>query len=67
MLLLYIPLLKPLQDIFAPLQKKRTEQLDPADDQLIDQEKVKHQRRDEVADYRRSAQTNYSLERRTFF
>lgn len=67
MLLLYIPLLKPLQDIFAPLQKKQTEQLDPADDQLIDQEKVKHQRRDEVADYRRSAQTNYSLERRTFF
>ena len=26
MLLLYIPLLKPLQDILAPLQKKQTEQ-----------------------------------------
>ena len=67
MLLLYIPLLRPLQDIFAPPQKKQTEQLAPADDQLIDQEKVKHQRRDEVAEYQRSTQTNYSLERRMFF
>lgn len=72
MLMLYIRLPRPPKDLFAPSLKdpsdgREVKPIDHPTEDETDHKIAEHPRKIHIAEHKRNAQSNYSLERRLFW